>query len=135
MANEGLFYSRRIGRSPQGRVQSSGYFDAPDRTRILGAMKLSGKTRSGWSLGVLHALTGQEEALLATSAGPAGDQVVEPRAQYGMARFSKDFREGKSAVGMISTWTPAATPWRPAHSRSHSGAYTGGIGRPPPLRR
>lgn len=126
MANEGLFYSRRIGRSPQGRVQSSGYFDAPDRTRILGAMKLSGKTRSGWSLGVLHALTGQEEALLATSAGPAGDQVVEPRAQYGMARFSKDFREGKSAVGMISTWT-RRDPLAAGALALHSGAYTGGI--------
>lgn len=126
MASEGLFYSRRIGRSPQGRVQSSGYFDAPDRTRILGAMKLSGKTRSGWSLGVLHALTGQEEALLANDGSAASDQVVEPRAQYGMARVSRDFREGKSAVGVISTWTrrdPAAA----GALSLHSGAYTGGI--------
>ena len=89
-------------------------------------MKLSGKTRSGWSLGVLHALTGQEEALLATGAGATSDQVVEPRAQYGMARVSRDFREGKSAVGMISTWTrrdPAAA----GPLSLHSAAYTGGV--------
>ena len=105
MASEGLFYSRRIGRPPRGRVSDAPYSDAPERTRILGAAKLSGKTRSGWSLGLLHALTGRETALVANESGPLGDQMVEPSAQYGMARVSRDFRDGRSAVGLISTWT------------------------------
>lgn len=125
LASEGLFYSRRIGRPPQGRA-SSAYSAAPDQTSILGAMKLSGKTRSGWSVGLLHALTGQETAQQASALGPVDDQIVEPSAHYGMGRVSKDFREGKSAIGAISTWTlrdgPAAD-----ELRLHNQAYAGGV--------
>lgn len=123
MASEGLFYSRRIGRAPQGRVSGAQYSFSPERTRILGAAKLSGKTRSGWSLGFLHALTGNESALRATAAGPLDDQVVEPGAHYGMARATRDFRDGKSAVGVISTWTardPAAAESLELHSRAYT---------------
>ena len=109
LAREGLFYSRRIGRAPQGRAALL-YSDSPDQTRILGAMKLSGKTRSGWTIGLLHALTNREEARLADVSGLAGEQVVEPLAQYGMGRLSRDFREGRSAVGVISTWTVRDAP-------------------------
>ncbi|MDE2876377.1 MAG: DUF5916 domain-containing protein [Gemmatimonadota bacterium] len=126
MAREGLFYSRRIGRPPQGRIHGAAYRESPEGTRILGAMKLSGKTRSGWSLGLLHAVTGQEKGRLADRAGTVSEQVVEPAAQYGMARIGRDFREGRSAVGMISTWTRRAQG--PATELAlHQGAYTGGI--------
>ncbi len=125
MASEGLFYSRRIGRTPQGRVSGAQYSSAPQRTRILGAAKLSGKTRSGWSLGFLHALTGNETARRVAATGPLDDQVVEPGAQYGMARATRDFRNGKSAVGVISTWT--ARDGAAAEALSlHSRAYTFG---------
>lgn len=125
MASEGLFYSRRIGRTPHGRVSGAQYSSAPQRTRILGAAKLSGKTRSGWSLGFLHALTGSETALRAAVTGPLDDQVVEPGAQYGMARATRDFRHGKSAVGVISTWT--ARDGGAAEALAlHSRAYTFG---------
>ena len=122
---DGLFYSRRIGRAPQGRVASR-YSDSPERTRILGAMKLSGKTRSGWTIGLLHALTGREEARLADASGTTAEQLVEPLAQYGMARVSRDFREGRSAVGVISTWTVRGAAAAEALAL-HSGAYTAGI--------
>ena len=125
LAREGLFYSRRIGRAPQGRATSL-FSDSPDQTRILGAMKLSGKTRSGWTIGLLHALTAREEARLADASGPDGQQVVEPRAQYGMGRLSRDFREGRSAVGVISTWTVRDVPTAEALAL-HSAAYAGGV--------
>ena len=35
--------------------------EAPGVTSILGAAKISGKTASGWSIGVLDAITGKEE--------------------------------------------------------------------------
>src|SRR4030042_1070654 len=38
-----LFYSRRIGRSPQGDISDNEYADIPNETMILGAAKLTGK--------------------------------------------------------------------------------------------
>ncbi len=125
MGSEGLFYSRRIGRPPRGSA-SAKYSQASDHTRILGAMKLSGKTRSGWSVGLLHALTGREEAQQADARGPLASEVVEPFAQYGMGRVSRDFRDGRSAVGVISTWT-RRDPATADHLRLHTSAFTGGI--------
>src|SRR5712671_4015619 len=49
-----LFYSRRIGRSPQlARLVSDPTADVPASTPILGAAKLTGRLRSGTSLGAL----------------------------------------------------------------------------------
>ena len=59
------FYSRRIGRPPQlgGYVDDiSSYADVPDNTAILGAAKITGRTQSGYTVGVLNAVTGREEA-------------------------------------------------------------------------
>ena len=105
-AVESLFYSRRIGRAPQGGVDNGdGYSDADDRTTIYGAWKLSGKTAGGWSVGVLHALTSEERARIAPETGPSYHEPTEPFANYGMVRLQKDFREGRSAVGLIGTGT------------------------------
>jgi hypothetical protein len=58
-----LFYSRRIGRTPQGRLpQGTTYSDLPDATTILGAGKVTGRTRSGFTVGVLDAVTAREHA-------------------------------------------------------------------------
>jgi hypothetical protein len=106
-ANESLFYSRRIGRSPQGSPDiGGGYAERPDNTTILGAWKLSGKTAGGWSIGAMHALTSQQEARVAPSAGGQQyDEPIEPLANYGVLRLQKDFRGGRSAVGFIGTGT------------------------------
>ncbi len=123
---ENLFYSRRIGRPPRGRGGSAAYRSVPEQTRILGAAKVSGKTESGLSVGVLHALTGEESASRANEAGPLPDVLAEPRAHYGMARVSKDFRGGKSAVGAISTWTLRGAD-NARELQIHSQAFTGGF--------
>ncbi|MEQ9400866.1 MAG: DUF5916 domain-containing protein [Longimicrobiales bacterium] len=103
-ANESLFYSRRIGRAPQGRADArGGYADADDRTTILGAWKLSGKTAGGWSIGALHAVTAEETARVAPATGDRLDDSVEPFSNYGVLRLQKDFREGRSALGFIGT--------------------------------
>ena len=124
-ANEGLFYSRRIGRAPQGSTPSGEFNDAPAQTSILGAMKLSGKTPSGWSIGILNAVTGREEARLGSGGAITGSQVVEPRSNYGVARLQRDFRDGRSAAGVISTWTNRGEGADALGLRN--GAYTGGL--------
>ncbi len=125
-ANESLFYSRRIGRPPQGSVDDDGYSDSDPQTTILGAWKLSGKTSGGWSVGALHALTSEESARVAPETGERYEQSVEPLTSYGMVRLQKDFREGRSAVGLIGT---AVNRDRgvAADLELHNAAYAGGV--------
>ena len=103
-SGEHLFYSRRIGRAPQGRADPlGGHADAADRTTILGASKLSGKTAGGWSIGALHALTAEERAAVAPREGDPFQTPVEPFTNQGVLRLQRDFGEGRSAVGLIGT--------------------------------
>ena len=122
------FYSRRIGRTPQLGVSapSGGFVDIPESVRILGAMKLSGKTSSGWSVGVLHAITSREEARIAAPDGLVTAQSVEPLTNYSAARVSRDFRDGQSGLGAIATATHRDADDE-AFDRLHSSAFTGGI--------
>jgi len=57
----GMFYSRRIGRSPQGSPSLSDgeYSKQPDAATIIGAGKLTGRA-GGFSLGALTAVTARE---------------------------------------------------------------------------
>jgi hypothetical protein len=101
-----LFYSRRIGRQPQGIVPAGASFrSVPEASTILGAIKLSGKTSAGWSVGVLNAVTASEEARFVDAEGVERSLPVEPLTNYGVARVSRDFRGGESAVGVIATST------------------------------
>ena len=104
--NPQLFYSRRIGAPPRGRVTNGATFsDVPDVTTILAAAKLTGKTPSGWSLGVLNAVTAREEAEWVDTTGDrrSGTAMVEPRTNYFVARAIRDFRRGASAIGAVLT--------------------------------
>jgi hypothetical protein len=103
------FYSRRIGRPPQlaGHVDDiSTYADVPDKTSILGAAKITGRTQSGYTVGLLNAVTGQEEARYTSAEGPSeGTQVVEPLTNYFVGRVNKEFRDGATTFGGILTST------------------------------
>ena len=126
-ANESLFYSRRIGRAPQGSLEAGARFsEAPDLTRILGAAKISGKTESGVSVGLLYAMTRREEARLVSAGGDHVTQVMEPLANYAVLRAQKDLREGRTAFGVIGTAT-ARDPEDAADLGLRSSAYTGGV--------
>ncbi len=125
LGNESLFYSRRIGRSPQGDVDGD-FVDAPEATTILGAAKLSGKTASGWSIGVLDALTGKERAR-SVSDGEESTTAIEPLTNYGVARVIRDFRDGKSAIGGILTSTNRSLPRSGELDWLRKSAYTAGV--------
>jgi hypothetical protein len=125
LGNESLFYSRRIGRAPQGDVDGD-YVDYPDATTILGAAKLSGKTSSGWSIGVLDALTASEYGRFELD-GAEGETPIEPLTNYGVARVIKDFRAGRSAVGGIFTATNRSLPESGELDWLRRSAYTGGL--------
>jgi hypothetical protein len=96
-----FFYSRRIGRSPQGYVTSSGSVDFPDRTTILGAAKLTGQL-GGWNVGFMNALTGREYASI-DSFGLRSREQVEPFSYYGVFRAQKDINKGQQGIGILAT--------------------------------
>ncbi len=97
-----FFYSRRIGRTPGGFVTQEGYVDFPNRSTILGALKLSGKLGESWSVGALSSLTAQEYAEI-DHFGDRFRQEVEPFSFYGVLRSQKEFNQGKQGVGFIAT--------------------------------
>jgi hypothetical protein len=121
-----LFYSRRIGRAPQLRPPGA-RADLPEVTTILGAAKLTGRTAGGWSLGVLDAVTGREEARYLGADDALHAQTAEPLTNYFMARGRRDLRGGRSAVGAAlgSVVRDRASP--EARDALRSAAWTGGL--------
>jgi len=101
-----FFYSRRIGRPPQGYVSSvsSDSLDHPSATRILGAAKISGKLGNSWSVGGLSALTSREYAHYYEN-GQILDQQVEPYTSYNLLRAIKEIDEGRYGLGFMGTLT------------------------------
>jgi hypothetical protein len=114
--NEGLFYSRRIGRSPSLR-DLYGDQTTANATPIAAATKLTGRTRNGLSFGLLDAVTDQVK-------GPQ-NHTVEPLANYGVLRAQQDLRGGEADVSIIGTAVnrsldDLSSPYL------HRGAYTTG---------
>ena len=105
----GVLYSRRIGRPPQlnGWVgNQAAYVDTPDDATILGAAKITGRTSSGYTVGLLNAVTGRETAHYLTAPGqPEITQTVEPLTNYFMGRVRKELRQGATTVGVVATNT------------------------------
>ena len=103
-SNPELFYSRRIGRPPQGNVNQDGFTDIPTETRILGAGKLTGKIDESWSIGVLSAFTERMYAdIQSEETGEKFSKEIEPFTHYGVFRSQKEFNGGKQAIGVIFT--------------------------------
>jgi len=128
---QGLFYTRRIGARPHlNGGDYADYHDTPGETTIYGAAKISGKTSSGWSLGVLEAVTGEEIAQL-DDGDPdtaAGAQVVEPLTNYALLRVHRDLWQGSTAVSGIVTAVNRDLDDSELELRLHDQAYTGGAG-------
>jgi hypothetical protein len=99
-----IFYSRRIGRNPQGSLPAYDYADIPNGTHILGAAKISGQIYDGWKIGTLHAVTQREYAELSLN-GERSSVEMEPLTYYGVVRIQRDFNSGKQGFGILSTFT------------------------------
>ncbi len=110
--NDNLFYSRRIGSSPKGNISvpSGVYLDQPDFTTILGSVKVSGKTKDGWSISLLESVTAEESAKI-DNQGEKSSEIVEPLTNYFVAGLAKDFREGATRIGAKLTGGPQKTGW------------------------
>jgi len=124
-ADDNLFYSRRIGRYPQLSPAVDGYLDMPAATTILGAFKLTGKTKSGFTIGVLESVTARENAAT-FAAGTEGKAVVEPLSNYFVLRAQKDWNAGATVLGAMLTAVNRERDGG-AYDALHRAAYSGGI--------
>ena len=127
MYSDNLFYSRRIGRYPQyyPSIGSNEYVKMPESTTILGAMKISGKTKKGLSIGILESLTSREDALI-DSLGVRRKETVEPLTNYFVGRVQQDFNKGETVLGAIITAVNRDIN-TPVLDFLHTAAYTAGI--------
>jgi hypothetical protein len=120
-----LFYSRRIGSSPHGypNVSNGEYVDIPGNTTILGAAKFSGKTKKGWSIGVLESITEREKATIDNN-GVKREEVVEPLTNFFVARLQKDIKSGNTVLGGIFT---GVNRQKHLNDMLHRNAFSGGL--------
>ncbi len=124
-----LFYSRRIGRTPKITIEAdennNKYVNNPTGTKILDAVKISGKTSNGLSIAALQSLTGRSYAHI-DSAETTYSLPVEPLTNYILVRLQKDYNKGNSTLGGIFTSTHRDINHKVIYSLNRS-AYVGGL--------
>ncbi|MGA9120297.1 MAG: DUF5916 domain-containing protein [Bacteroidota bacterium] len=125
--NTNMFYSRRVGHAPNfvPSLEDGEYMKFPDNTTILSAVKVSGKTSDGLSLGVLQSITNKEQATI-QSPGSQREVTVEPLTSYSIGRVQQDFNEGTTVLGGIATATNR-TISDPQLKFMNRDAFTGGL--------
>ena len=105
-SRDNLFYSRRIGRRPQydiyNDLSENEYAKVPENTSILGALKLTGKTKNGLSVGIVESFTNREYAEI-DSFGKRKKELVEPYTNYFTGRLQKDMNNGNTIIGGMLT--------------------------------
>ncbi|RPJ56735.1 MAG: hydrolase [Acidobacteria bacterium] len=101
-----LFYSRRIGAAPahSPRLAAGEFMRLPEATSILDAVKITGKTDGGLSLGILQSLTSRETAEISRQ-GVESRSAVEPSSNYFLSVIGKDWDKGNTSLGGMFTST------------------------------
>ena len=115
--SEGLYYSRRIGRTPQ-LAGNYGENDPLQPTLIIGAAKLLGRFGHGITLGVLDATTDRVTS--------PGDTTYEPTTNFAVVRARQESHGGNSSIGAMFTAVNRKTDQWTAPFLTSS-AYAGAI--------
>ena len=88
---EGIFYTRRVGRTPQLRRSSAD----PVFTNITAAAKITGRLDNGLAFGLMNASTEQVRG--------ADGRTIEPQTNYLVVRGVREMRAGRSQFGLQLT--------------------------------
>lgn len=102
-----LFYSRRIGGEP---LHSAGEFTSgkdsvlkePVSTKLINAAKISGRTSSGFGIGVLNAVTATTYATIADSAKAERRVEISPLTNYNILVLDQALKHN-SSVSLVNT--------------------------------
>jgi hypothetical protein len=104
MGDDLLFYSRRIGQAPSyyPNVEPGQTVAMPENTTILSALKLTGKTTRGLSVGVVQSFTARENSTIYT--GNSEEKVaVEPFTSFMVGRLKQELNKGNTVIGGMIT--------------------------------
>lgn len=106
MNEDMLYYSRRIGHAPSyyPDLEDDQTISIADNTPILSALKLTGKTKNGLSIGVVESITAKENATIFSS-GSKSKVAVEPFTNFVVGRVKQDFNKGNTVLGGMITST------------------------------
>ena len=123
------YYSRRIGSAPlfPNTWDGQEVSDIPQRTTILGAAKLTGKSSKGLSVGLLNGLTAQEYGVVKDGSGEDQEIQVAPLSNYLSSRVKKEFNEGNTIAGGMFSLVNRLSPDSAVETLLPSAALTGGL--------
>jgi len=103
-----VFYSRRIGASPifsaYNSMSDNEIVDFnPSETQLVNATKLSGRTKDGWGIGILNALSLPSYAIVKdTLSGSKRNVLVQPLTNYNILVVDKSLKNN-SYISLINT--------------------------------
>ncbi|MDD5571545.1 MAG: DUF5916 domain-containing protein [Bacteroidales bacterium] len=107
----GLFYSRRIGKTPTLYYDAEDSLEAgeklednPTQTKLLNATKISGRSNNGLALGFFNAITDNMYASVIDSTGRKRKILTEPLTNYNILVIDKQLKNNSSFY-LINTST------------------------------
>ena len=123
------YYSRRIGSSPVFPTSHDSWqiSDIPNRTTILGAAKLTGKSSKGLSVGIVNGLTAEEYAVATDQTGTEKEIQVAPLSNYFSSRIKREFNEGNTIVGGMFSLVNRISPDSAIDKLKPGSAVSGGV--------
>ncbi|MEQ8473082.1 MAG: DUF5916 domain-containing protein [Marinoscillum sp.] len=126
--NDNLFYSRRIGSRPSYYPGGDdiAFVDKINNSRILGAAKITGKNKDGFSWGILESVTNKEKVEVQDNLGNRRKVAVEPLTNYVVGRVQQDINQGNALIGGMITATNRVLD-EEYFDYLHENAYSGGI--------
>lgn len=99
----GLFYSRRIGKTPSGFYSVDDDLDStrtvvknPSQAELVNAFKISGRNANGTAVGVLNAVTKNTYAVIEDENGEKEEVLTEPAANYNIAVVDQTLKNNSS---------------------------------------
>lgn len=105
-----LFYSRRIGNEPIGYYdveenlkENEEIIENPSNVNMINAIKLSGRNKNGFGVGVFNAITEKTYAIIKdTITGDVHKEMTEPLANYNVLVVDQQFNKN-SSIGLVNT--------------------------------
>lgn len=103
-----LFYSRRVGGTPNGffdveneLAADERIIDNPGEVQLYNATKVSGRTENNLGIGVFNAVTGNTYATIENEAGEKRQILTEPLTNYNLTVFDQALKN-RSYVSLIN---------------------------------